>query len=78
MAVGAAATGSRPVAEIMYVDFIGLAMEPIVNQAAKLRYMFGGKAKRAAGASAPRRAPAAATPPSTARAWKRGSATSRA
>jgi pyruvate dehydrogenase E1 component beta subunit len=45
LAVGAAATGSRPVAEIMYVDFIGLAMEPIVNQAAKLRYMFGGKAK---------------------------------
>jgi pyruvate/2-oxoglutarate/acetoin dehydrogenase E1 component len=45
VAVGAAATGSRPVAEIMYVDFIGLAMEPIVNQAAKLRYMFGGKAK---------------------------------
>src|ERR687886_305868 len=43
--IGAAATGSRPVAEIMYVDFIGLAMEPIVNQAAKLRYMFGGKAK---------------------------------
>ena len=45
VAVGAAATGSRPVAEIMYVDFIGLAMEPIVNQAAKMRYMFGGKAK---------------------------------
>ena len=45
VATGAAATGSRPVAEIMYVDFIGLAMEPIVNQAAKLRYMFGGKAK---------------------------------
>jgi pyruvate dehydrogenase E1 component beta subunit len=45
VAVGAAATGSRPVAEIMYVDFVGLAMEPIVNQAAKLRYMFGGKAK---------------------------------
>jgi len=45
VAVGAAATGSRPVAEIMYVDFMGLAMEPIVNQAAKLRYMFGGKAK---------------------------------
>jgi pyruvate/2-oxoglutarate/acetoin dehydrogenase E1 component len=44
VAIGAAATGSRPVAEIMYVDFIGLAMEPIVNQAAKLRYMFGGKA----------------------------------
>jgi pyruvate dehydrogenase E1 component beta subunit len=45
VAVGAAATGSRPVAEIMYVDFMGLAMEPIVNQAAKLRYMFGGKAR---------------------------------
>src|SRR5712692_8052514 len=44
-AIAAVATGSRPVAEIMYVDFIGLAMEPIVNQAAKLRYMFGGKAK---------------------------------
>ena len=44
VAIGAAATGSRPVAEFMYVDFIGLAVEPIVNQAAKLRYMFGGKA----------------------------------
>ncbi|MBV9120421.1 MAG: alpha-ketoacid dehydrogenase subunit beta [Chloroflexi bacterium] len=44
LAVGAAATGSRPVAEIMYVDFMGLSMEPITNQAAKLRYMFGGKA----------------------------------
>src|SRR5581483_10462027 len=43
VAVGAAAAGSRPIAEIMYVDFIGLAMEPIVNQAAKLRYMFGGQ-----------------------------------
>src|ERR671933_2361619 len=39
LAVGAAATGTRPVAEIMYVDFIGLAMEPLVNQAAKMRYM---------------------------------------
>ncbi len=45
VAVGAAVTGMRPVIEIMYVDFIGLAMDPIVNQAAKLRYMFGGKAK---------------------------------
>ena len=42
-AVGAAATGTRPVAEIMYVDFMALTMEPIVNQAAKMRYMFGGK-----------------------------------
>ena len=45
VATGAALTGSRPVAEIMYVDFMGLTMEPLVNQAAKLRYMFGGKAK---------------------------------
>lgn len=43
--VGAALAGMRPVVEVMYVDFIGLAMEPLVNQAAKLRYMFGGKAK---------------------------------
>lgn len=42
-AVGAAATGTRPVAEIMYVDFMALTMEPLVNQAAKMRYMFGGK-----------------------------------
>ena len=44
VACGAAVTGMRPVAEIMYVDFTALAMDPIVNQAAKLRYMFGGKA----------------------------------
>jgi pyruvate dehydrogenase E1 component beta subunit len=45
VAVGAAATGMRPVVELMYFDFITLAMEPLVNQAAKLRYMFGGQAK---------------------------------
>jgi pyruvate dehydrogenase E1 component beta subunit len=45
LAVGAAATGCRPVAEIMYVDFTTMAMDPIVNQAAKMRYMFGGKAR---------------------------------
>jgi pyruvate/2-oxoglutarate/acetoin dehydrogenase E1 component len=38
-------TGMRPVAEIMYVDFLGVAMDQIFNQAAKIRYMFGGKAK---------------------------------
>jgi pyruvate/2-oxoglutarate/acetoin dehydrogenase E1 component len=43
-AVGAALAGCRPVAEIMYMDFITLAMDQIVNQAAKMRYMFGGKA----------------------------------
>lgn len=44
-AVGAAVTGLRPVAEIMYIDFIGISMDQLVNQGAKLRYMFGGKAK---------------------------------
>ncbi|MGE5598979.1 MAG: alpha-ketoacid dehydrogenase subunit beta [Bacteroidota bacterium] len=43
-AVGAAMTGLRPVAEIMYVDFMTLAMDQLANQAAKIRYMFGGKA----------------------------------
>lgn len=44
-AVGAAATGMRPVAEIMFCDFMGVAMDEITNQAAKMRYMFGGKVK---------------------------------
>jgi pyruvate/2-oxoglutarate/acetoin dehydrogenase E1 component len=44
-AIGAAITGLRPVVEIMYIDFITLAMDQIVNQAAKIKYMFGGKAK---------------------------------
>ena len=42
---GAALTGMRPVAEIMFVDFIGVCMDQVYNQAAKFRYMFGGKAK---------------------------------
>lgn len=42
-AVGAAMTGLRPVAELMYVDFLGLAMDQLANQAAKIRYMFGGQ-----------------------------------
>lgn len=45
IAVGAAMTGLRPVVEIMYIDFSALTMDQIVNQAAKARYMFGGKAK---------------------------------
>ncbi|HEX8860197.1 MAG TPA: alpha-ketoacid dehydrogenase subunit beta [Actinomycetes bacterium] len=44
-AVGAAATGLRPVAELMFVDFFGVCMDQIFNQGAKLRYMFGGHAK---------------------------------
>jgi len=42
-AVGSAITGMRPVAEIMYVDFMTLAMDQVVNQAAMLRYMSGGQ-----------------------------------
>ena len=42
-AVGAAMSGLRPIAEIMYVDFTPLAMDQIANQGAKNRYMFGGK-----------------------------------
>lgn len=44
-AVGAAATGLRPVAELMFVDFFGVCMDQIYNEGAKLRYMFGGKAQ---------------------------------
>ncbi len=42
---GAALTGLRPVAELMFVDFVGVCMDQVYNQAAKFRYMFGGKAK---------------------------------
>jgi pyruvate dehydrogenase E1 component beta subunit len=44
-AVGAALTGLRPVVELMFMDFIGVSLDPLLNQAAKLRYMFGGKAR---------------------------------
>ena len=43
-AVGAASTGLRPIAELMFVDFFGCCMDQIYDQGAKLRYMFGGKA----------------------------------
>ena len=43
-AVGAALTGLKPVVEIMFMDFVTLAMDAIVNQAAKVRFMFGGQA----------------------------------
>ena len=42
-ATGAAATGTRPVVEIMFSDFMGVCMEQVMNQMAKMRYMFGGK-----------------------------------
>ncbi|MFO1349722.1 MAG: alpha-ketoacid dehydrogenase subunit beta [Gammaproteobacteria bacterium] len=44
-AIGAATAGLRPVAELMFVDFMGVCFDQIFNQAAKFRYMFGGKAK---------------------------------
>jgi pyruvate/2-oxoglutarate/acetoin dehydrogenase E1 component len=44
-AVGAASAGLRPIVEIMFIDFMGVCMDEILNQAAKMRYMFGGKAK---------------------------------
>ena len=43
LAIGAAAAGLRPVVEIMYQDFMAVCMDQIVNQAAKMPYMFGGK-----------------------------------
>lgn len=44
-AVGAAAAGLRPVVELMFVDFVGVALDQLYNQAAKMKYMFGGKAR---------------------------------
>lgn len=44
-AVSAAATGMKPIAELMFNDFIGSCLDQVMNQAAKMRYMFGGKAE---------------------------------
>lgn len=44
-AVGAATSGMRPVCELMFIDFMGVCFDQIFNQAAKFRYMFGGKAE---------------------------------
>ena len=43
-AAGAAMVGMKPIAEMMFMDFVLLALEPLANQAAKARFMFGGKA----------------------------------
>ncbi|SDH86834.1 alpha-ketoacid dehydrogenase subunit beta [Alteribacillus bidgolensis] len=43
--MGAAVTGLRPIAELMFNDFIGCCLDQVLNQGAKFRYMFGGKAK---------------------------------
>lgn len=45
LGVGAAATGLRPIVDLMFMDFVCVAMDQIVNQAAKLKYMFGGTAR---------------------------------
>jgi pyruvate dehydrogenase E1 component beta subunit len=44
LAVGSAATGLRPIVDIMFMDFLGVCMDEISNQMAKMRYMFGGTA----------------------------------
>lgn len=44
LGVGAAARGLRPVVDLMFMDFLGVCMDQVVNQAAKLRFMFGGEA----------------------------------
>lgn len=45
LGVGSAATGCRPIIDIMFMDFLGECMDEVTNQMAKMRYMFGGKAK---------------------------------
>ncbi len=45
LGIGAAAAGLRPIVEIMFMDFIGCCLDQIFNQAAKMRYMFGGNIK---------------------------------
>lgn len=44
-AIGAAACGMRPVVELMFIDFMGVCFDQIFNQAAKFKYMFGGKSE---------------------------------
>ena len=44
-AIGASSTGMRAIAELMFVDFIGVCMDQMLNNAAKMRYMFGGQVK---------------------------------
>ena len=44
-AIGASSTGMRAIAELMFVDFVGVCMDQLINNAAKMRYMFGGQVK---------------------------------
>ena len=75
VAIGAAQSGLRPVVEIMFIDFITLALDQLVNQAAKAHFMSGGQLTRAAGRCARRAARASAAARSTRRASRRGSRT---
>ena len=45
LGIGAAAVGLRPIVDLMFMDFVMVSMDQIANQAAKMKYMFGGKAK---------------------------------
>ena len=56
--IGAAMMGLRPVVEIMTINFILVAMDQVINHAAKIRYMFGGTGRRAAGDPRARAGPA--------------------
>ena len=71
LAVGAAQSGLRPVLEIMYVDFLTLALDQLVNAAAKAHAMSGGQLT-CRSCCARRAAPASAARPSTRRASRRG------
>ena len=76
VAIGAAQAGLRPVVEIMFIDFITLALDQLVNQAAKAHFMSGGQLSvpmvlRTQGGAGGR-----AAARSTRRAWRRGSPTS--
>lgn len=73
-ATGAAAAGLRPVCELMFVDFIGVCMDQLFNQAAKMRYMFGGKTTIPMVLRAPR-GPESGPRPSIPNPWKPGSCT---
>ena len=68
MAIGAAGSGMRPICDWRQVTFCFVAMDQIVNQAAKIHYMFGGQAKDLRSPSAPPSAGARSSRPSTRRA----------
>ena len=78
IAVGAAMTGMRPIVDIMFGDFITLTMDQMVNQAAKVHYMSGGKMEGARWCCAPRWARRADRPRSTRSRCTPGCAMSRA